>query len=104
MRPDIVFPRRKLAVFVDGCFWHGCPAHGELPASNVGFWRTKIDDNRRRDAQQSRMLTEAGWKVIRVWEHEPLEAAVARIRQVAADPAYGLSAAISPGDAGATGR
>lgn len=95
VRPDIVFPRRKLAVFVDGCFWHGCPDHGELPASNVDFWRSKINATRQRDARHSRLLSQAGWKVIRVWEHEPLDTAVARIRQAAADPQAAPDAGLS---------
>ena len=69
-RPDIVFPRAKVAVFVDGCFWHGCPEHAEWPAENAEFWREKILGNRARDDRQTSALRAAGWKVIRVWEHE----------------------------------
>lgn len=73
---DIVFPRAKLAVFVDGCFWHGCPEHTSWPKSNAQFWRDKIETNRARDADTDRRLSAAGWRVIRVWAHEhPWEAA-----------------------------
>ena len=76
---DIVFTRRKLAIFVDGCFWHGCPEHGTSPKSNADFWRDKIETNKRRDLDTTRRLTEAGWRVIRVWEHEDAEEAADRI-------------------------
>lgn len=76
---DIVFTRRKLAIFVDGCFWHGCPEHGTSPKSNADFWRDKIETNKRRDLDTNRRLTEAGWRVLRVWEHEDTEEAADRI-------------------------
>ena len=76
---DIVFTRRKLAIFVDGCFWHGCPEHGTSPKSNADFWRDKIETNKRRDLDTNRRLTEAGWRVLRVWEHEDAEEAADRI-------------------------
>lgn len=76
---DIVFTRRKLAIFVDGCFWHGCPEHGTSPKSNADFWRDKIETNKRRDLDTNRRLTEAGWRVLRVWEHEEAEEAADRI-------------------------
>lgn len=69
-RGDIVFPKLKVAVFVDGCFWHGCPIHGTWPKANAEFWRDKIETNRRRDDDTNRRLEEAGWKVVRIWEHE----------------------------------
>lgn len=72
---DVVFTAAKLAVFVDGCFWHGCPEHGSLPASNRAFWVAKIDGNKARDAETTRLLEEAGWTVVRVWEHVAPEAA-----------------------------
>jgi DNA mismatch endonuclease, patch repair protein len=68
-KPDFVFPREKLVVFVDGCFWHGCPAHATWPKQNADFWRTKILGNRRRDRAVNRLLKQAGWRVIRIWEH-----------------------------------
>ena len=67
---DIAFPRQKLAVFVDGCFWHGCPQHGTRPSSNAEWWSTKISANVARDRDTDRLLAERGWTVIRVWEHE----------------------------------
>lgn len=69
-KPDVIFTRAKLAVFVDGCFWHGCPIHGRRPKSNQGYWHPKIDSNVARDVRVNDRLTELGWKVLRVWEHE----------------------------------
>lgn len=71
---DVAFPRRRVAVFVDGCFWHGCPVHGTWPKQNAEWWRAKIEANQRRDADTDRRLAEAGWLVIRVWQHEDAEA------------------------------
>jgi DNA mismatch endonuclease (patch repair protein) len=79
VRPDIVFTRRKVVIFVDGCFWHGCPRHGEVPASNREFWEAKIAGTRLRDIQQSALLNAAGWTVVRIWEHELVDDAVARV-------------------------
>jgi DNA mismatch endonuclease (patch repair protein) len=74
---DIVFPRARVAVFVDGCFWHACPNHVTWPKANAEFWRAKIERNRERDRDTDVRLDEAGWAAIRVWEHEhPAEAAV----------------------------
>lgn len=67
---DIVFTRAKLAVFIDGCFWHGCPDHYQRPASNREYWDLKVVENRSRDAETDLRLGAAGWKVIRRWEHE----------------------------------
>ncbi len=69
-RPDFVFKRERLALFVDGCFWHGCPKHGRYPASNRDYWLPKLRRNRSRDAIVSRQLARAGWTVIRIWEHQ----------------------------------
>lgn len=69
-RADIVFRSSKVAVFVDGCFWHGCPEHGTWPKANAEFWKAKIKRNQERDADTNRCLIEAGWLVIRIWEHE----------------------------------
>ncbi len=69
-RPDFVFPTIKLAVFVDGCFWHACAAHSNLPVQNRPFWQTKLDANRRRDRLVRRTLEASGWRVLRIWEHE----------------------------------
>ena len=71
---DLVFPRLRIAVFLDGCFFHGCPEHGTWPKRNAEFWRTKIDGNVERDRDTDRRLMEAGWTVLRYWEHEPVEA------------------------------
>lgn len=69
-KPDFVFSKLKLAVFVDGCFWHGCPTHGTQPKTNVSFWQTKIQGNKSRDRRVNRSLRERAWTVIRIWQHE----------------------------------
>ncbi len=69
-RPDFAFPARRLAVFVDGCFWNGCPRHGTSPKGNARFWREKIARNRERDREVNRELRRRGWRVLRIWEHE----------------------------------
>jgi DNA mismatch endonuclease (patch repair protein) len=81
-RPDIVFPRSKVAVFVDGCFWHSCPRHRVWPTTRREFWREKLTDNRRRDQRVASALRGRGWLVIRIWEHqieEDLRAAVEKV-------------------------
>ena len=70
VHPDIVFTRAKVAVFVDGCFWHACPEHGTVPKSNVGYWQPKLTANSERDQRVTEALTTDGWLVRRVWEHE----------------------------------
>lgn len=73
---DVAFPGRKIAVFVDGCFWHGCPKHATWPKQNADFWRQKIEVNRQRDADTNARLQASGWTVLRFWSHEsPVEAA-----------------------------
>jgi DNA mismatch endonuclease (patch repair protein) len=67
-KPDFAWPDRKIALFVDGCFWHGCPRCNRPSKSHVGFWRKKVSDNRRRDLRVSRRLRRQGWNVLRVWE------------------------------------
>ena len=69
-KPDFVFRSHRLAVFVDGCFWNGCPVHGAQPKTNAAFWRKKIATNRTRDRLVSRTLRARGWRVLRIWEHE----------------------------------
>jgi DNA mismatch endonuclease (patch repair protein) len=78
-RADIAFPRERVAVFVDGCFWHGCPEHGTLPKSNRNWWQAKLEANRYRDADTNMRLYEAGWETIRVWEHEDSRCAAVAI-------------------------
>jgi DNA mismatch endonuclease (patch repair protein) len=76
VRPDVVFPVRRVAVFVDGCFWHGCPVHGTRPATNELYWTQKIEANRNRDVATTAALESDGWTVRRFWEHdEPVTAA-----------------------------
>ena len=70
IKADIVHPRSRVAIFVDGCFWHGCPMHATRPATNQAYWLPKLDANRERDLRQTKRLSDAGWKVIRVWEHD----------------------------------
>ncbi len=69
-KPDFVFRRERLAVFVDGCFWHGCPKHGRKPDSNRDYWLPKLERNRKRDAEAGRALRKKGWHVLRIWEHD----------------------------------
>lgn len=69
VRPDFVFRARRLAVFVDGCFWHGCPRHGTQPRGNAAFWRAKFRRNQARDRRDTRRLRREGWRVLRLWEH-----------------------------------
>jgi DNA mismatch endonuclease (patch repair protein) len=76
---DIVFGPARVAVFVDGCFWHGCPEHGTWPKTNAEWWRAKIEANRARDRDTDRRLAEAGWTILRIWEHEPPEVAAKRV-------------------------
>lgn len=74
--PDVVFTRRRIAVFVDGCFWHRCPEHAVQPKSNSEWWAQKLAGNVDRDRRADQCLTDTGWTVVRVWEHEdPIEAA-----------------------------
>ena len=78
-RADIVFTKARLAVFVDGCFWHACPTHRTFPKANARWWAEKLRTNRRRDGQTNRKLAREGWRVLRVWEHESAAEAAARI-------------------------
>ena len=75
-RPDIVFTRAKVAVFVDGCYWHCCPEHGTQPKANADYWAPKLARNVERDREHDKALHEAGWTVVRLWEHVPLAQAV----------------------------
>jgi len=79
-RADVVFGPARVAVFVDGCFWHGCPQHGTRPRSNEQWWHDKLERNRRRDRDTDDRLLAAGWQVLRVWEHEDPAAAAQRVQ------------------------
>jgi len=81
VRPDLVFPRARIAVFVDGCFWHFFEEHAHLPKANAELWRTKLLANRQRDARNQAILTSEGWRVVRFWEHEDPPAAADRVEQ-----------------------
>ncbi|MEU8459566.1 very short patch repair endonuclease [Streptomyces sp. NPDC059982] len=81
---DIVFGPARVAVFVDGCFWHGCPVHATWPKNNADFWKEKIEGNRRRDRDTDARIAEAGWLALRVWEHESVEGAAARVLEAVA--------------------
>lgn len=84
IRVDIAFPRARIAVFVDGCFWHCCPVHSNAPQVNRSYWGPKLARNVSRDAETAAALTAFGWQTLRVWEHEdPVEAA-AQVRDVLA--------------------
>lgn len=79
---DIVFSAARVAIFVDGCFWHGCPDHGSWPKNNAQFWRDKIEANRARDEDTDRRLQDSGWKVVRIWAHEGPDEAAERIESM----------------------
>ena len=81
-KPDIIIADCRVAVFVDGCFWHGCPKHGTWPKANRHWWRNKIKENIRRDSRNRRALRRAGWTIIRAWEHEKADHAVRRILRI----------------------
>ncbi|MEB3021483.1 very short patch repair endonuclease [[Mycobacterium] crassicus] len=80
MRADLVFTRARVAVFVDGCFWHGCPEHHTVARTNAEFWAKKVSGNRTRDERTNAVLSEAGWTVLRFWEHEDPSVAARAIR------------------------
>lgn len=81
VRPDIVFTRAKIAIFVDGCFWHSCPEHGHQPSQNVGYWAPKLERTIERDQSNTAALEAAGWSVLRFWEHDSIALAVNTIRR-----------------------
>jgi DNA mismatch endonuclease (patch repair protein) len=81
-RADIAFGPARVAVFVDGCFWHGCPEHGTWPKANAAWWRDKIEGNRRRDHDTTQKLTDSGWLVLRFWEHTDPNAAACEIAAI----------------------
>jgi DNA mismatch endonuclease, patch repair protein len=84
-KADLVFRTERLAVYLDGCFWHGCPQHYTAPAAHADYWKTKLHGNRSRDAETDRVLAAAGWTTLRFWEHEdPIQAAL-RVKAVLLD-------------------
>lgn len=80
-KADIAFTREKMAIFVDGCFWHGCPQHYVPPRANPDYWAAKVESNRRRDQDSAERLAADGWRVLRFWEHESPTDVVSRIEQ-----------------------
>ncbi|MGW5608862.1 very short patch repair endonuclease [Streptomyces sp. NPDC003753] len=90
---DIVFAKAKIAIFLDGCFWHGCPKHATQPKANAQWWRAKLDKNMARDLETTEHLAAAGWTVLRFWEHEAAEDVA---RRIAASVAPALSRTRTP--------
>jgi DNA mismatch endonuclease (patch repair protein) len=84
VRPDVVFTRWQVAVFVDGCFWHSCPEHGNVPRRNLDYWVPKLQRNIDRDRRIDFALHDAGWRVVRAWEHESPEVVAANVVTVLA--------------------
>jgi DNA mismatch endonuclease, patch repair protein len=81
-RADVVFPGARVAVYVHGCFWHGCPTHASWPTNNAEWWREKIRGTQARDQETNRYLRDVGWRVLEVWEHEEPEEAADRVAEV----------------------
>lgn len=81
-RPDIAFTKVKVAVFIDGCFWHRCPLHGVMPKSNVDFWKRKLMGNVKRDRKNDALLQGEGWYVLRLWEHQVETELVKVVKQI----------------------
>lgn len=86
-RADLVFPRARIAVYVDGCFWHRCPLHGTAPKNNAAWWETKLAGNVARDRDTDARLTAAGWRVLRFWEHQDPAAAADTVEEALDDTA-----------------
>jgi DNA mismatch endonuclease (patch repair protein) len=89
-KPDFLFRRKRLALFVDGCFWHGCPKHCKIPAGNRAFWKKKFAANKARDRRVNRELRKLGWRVLRIWEHDLTknrEQVLSRLKKSLAAPA-----------------
>ncbi len=95
VRPDVVFTRALVAVFVDGCFWHGCPAHQRVPNRNRDYWAPKLEANTARDKRVDAALAQVGWYVERIWEHEAPEAAAERIEGLVRRRAASLTSGFS---------
>jgi DNA mismatch endonuclease (patch repair protein) len=79
---DLVFPRAKVAVFLDGCFWHGCPEHHTVASANARFWADKVEGNRVRDRDTDGRLAAAGWVSVRIWEHEDPQLAARKVEEI----------------------
>jgi DNA mismatch endonuclease (patch repair protein) len=84
VRPDVVFPRARVAVFIDGCFWHACPEHGTQPRRNEQYWAPKLRRNVERDRAVDASLADAGWQVARFWEHQPVDEIVDQVAGIVA--------------------
>ncbi|MDP2270467.1 MAG: very short patch repair endonuclease [Archangium sp.] len=85
-RADLLFRKARVAIFVDGCFWHSCPCHGTWPKNNSAWWKAKLDANKQRDARANSSLRASGWKVVRIWEHEGAERALSRVLRALVPP------------------
>lgn len=96
-RADIVFTKQRIAVFVDGCFWHGCPRHATTPKRNAEYWVPKLERNAQRDRETNAMLLEAGWISLRFWEHEPPESVASLIVRAVSTVRDGTQAVTRPG-------
>lgn len=83
--PDVAFMSARVAVFVDGCFWHACPEHGVMPKANRDWWRSKFDNNRERDRRKDKALLNAGWLPVHAWEHEEPDAVARALAMIVAD-------------------
>jgi DNA mismatch endonuclease (patch repair protein) len=81
-RADVVFTRARIAIFVDGCFWHGCPSHGTRPKANAQWWASKLDANIARDRDTDRRLKASDWQVLRLWEHDDMQKAAADVSRL----------------------
>ena len=101
-RPDIAFPRAKIAVFVDGCFWHMCPEHCHLPKHNGDWWEAKLMGNRERDKRNDRLLGDMGWLAVHAWEHEDMVNASERIERLWRDRTAPASPRLLSGDGPST--
>ncbi|WP_368406948.1 very short patch repair endonuclease [Actinomadura sp. NAK00032] len=101
---DMVFTRAKVAVFLDGCFWHGCPEHHRPAKRNGEFWTSKIEGNRRRDRETNEILADTGWLAVRVWEHEDPQEAAQRVADVVRQRAANPTLPLAPGTATGEGR
>lgn len=93
---DLVFPRARVAVFIDGCYWHGCPEHHTTAKANAEFWAAKVATNRARDADTDQALEANGWTILRIWEHTPAEEAASLIEQVVVNAGLKRGAADDP--------